>query len=671
MAGGSEQRSKPGGKLLQNLLEGGYSGDLMVLNPGKDSVQGVEAFAAVSDLPVVPDLAILAVAADLCVPLVRDLAQRGTRAFIVVSAGFGEEGPAGRALEEALLAEVEAVDGVLIGPNCIGVLTPVYNGVFTAPVPRLDAGGCDFVSGSGATAVFILEAALPKGLTFASILTVGNSVQVGVEEVLEHWDVSYKPGVSAPIKLIYVEDLKNPDKFLRHAASLIRKGCCIAAIKSGTSEAGQRATSSHTGALASTDSAVEALFRKAGVVRCAGREELVAVASVFRYKPLQGKRLAIVTQAGGPGVMLADALSEGGLQIPALGVQAQTDLKGMLNAGAAVGNPVDILATGTAEQLRQVLAYCDGLEGIDGMIVIFGSTGLTQVFDAFEVIHRQVLACKKPVFPILPSTSSAHAEVQAFLARGHVNFPDEVVLGRALGKVWQTPRPAREEIFMEGVDLAGIRRLIDGAEAGWLGPAVVNALLRAAGIPVVPEGVAHSKKELVKLAGELGYPLALKAVGLVHKSDVGGVTLNIRSEAHLLAEYGRMLKIEGVEGVLVQKMAEGMELFIGGRYEPRYGHVLVVGLGGVFVEMLNDFAHGLAPLTMEEAASMIRSLKSHRVIQGMRGREGVDEELFAEILVRLSTLLRYATEIKELDLNPLIGNKAELLVVDARMLLHR
>jgi acetyltransferase len=200
---------------------------------------------------------------------------------------------------------------------------------------------------------------------------------------------------------------------------------------------------------------------------------------------------------------------------------------------------------------------------------------------------------------------------------------------------------------------------------------VVNALLRAAGIPVVPEGVAHSKKELVKLAGELGYPLALKAVGLVHKSDVGGVTLNIRSEAHLLAEYGRMRKIEGVEGVLVQKMAEGMELFIGGRYEPRYGHVLVVGLGGVFVEVLNDFAHGLAPLTMEEAASMIRSLKSHRVIQGMRGREGVDEELFAEILVRLSTLLRYATEIKELDLNPLIGNKAELLVVDARMLLHR
>lgn len=301
VVGGSDNTAKPGGKIVKNLLDGNYQGQLLVLNPGKKEVQGVPSYAKVSDIPGTVDLAIVAIAAPLCPAVVKELGQsKGTMAFIVISAGFSEEGEAGALLEKQLVEAVEQVHGVLIGPNCIGMITPAYNGVFTAPVPKLNPAGCDFVSGSGATAVFILESALPKGLTFSSLITVGNSAQIGIEEVLAHWDETFDES-SSRIKLIYVENINDPDKLLKHASSLIRKGCKIAAIKSGVTEAGKRATSSHTGAMASADSAVEALFRKAGIVRCFGREELITVASVFMYKNLTGKNLAIITQAGGPG----------------------------------------------------------------------------------------------------------------------------------------------------------------------------------------------------------------------------------------------------------------------------------------------------------------------------------------------------------------------------------
>ncbi len=673
VVGGSENTAKPGGKLLENIIQGGFGGDLFVLNPGRERVQGITSYASVADLPGHVDLAILAIAAPQCAQVVSQLAeQKGTRAFIVISAGFSEEGEEGARLEKSLVQTVEKVGGTLIGPNCIGMITPSYNGVFTAPVPKLNPAGCDFVSGSGATAVFILESALPKGLTFSSLITVGNSAQIGIEEVLEHWDLTYEAGNSSRIKLIYVENIKNPDKLLMHAASLIRKGCRIAAIKSGVTDAGKRATSSHTGALASSDSAVEALFRKAGIVRCFGREELTTVASVFMYKQLTGKNLAIITQAGGPGVMLTDALSVGGLNIPNIEGKAREDLLAMLNPGASASNPIDILATGTADQLGRVIEYCDTqMEDIHGIIVIFGSTGLTRLFDAYETIHEKMIRCNKPVFPILPSTSTAHQEVDFFLSKGHINFPDEVVLGRALTSVYHTPAPADDSLFTEGVDIPGMRKIIEDCTDGFQEPSVINQLLRSAGIPVIEEATASSREQLLEAARSLGYPVAVKVIGPVHKSDVGGVTLNIKSDAHLVAEFKRMRKIKDVDSVLVQKMQHGTELFIGAKYEPRFGHVILCGLGGIFVEALGDVSSGLAPLTIAEARSMIRSLRSYPVIRGMRGQEGVHEELFAEIIVRLSTLLRYATEIKELDLNPLIGNKEAIRVVDARILIQR
>jgi acetyltransferase len=273
---------------------------------------------------------------------------------------------------------------------------------------------------------------------------------------------------------------------------------------------------------------------------------------------------------------------------------------------------------------------------------------------------------KKPIFPVLPSLLTARAEVDWFLAQGHVFFPDEVLLGRALASVFDTPPPAGEKIELHGVDIPRVRQIIDRCERGWLAPATIRALLSAAGIPLVKEGSATTREEVLALAREHGFPLVLKVVGPVHKSDVGGVTVNIKTTEHLLAEFDRMMRIPGATAAMVQPMLAGVELFIGAKYEPRFGHVVLCGLGGIFVEVLQDVSSGLAPLTHDEAYAMIRSLKSYRIIKGARGQPSVDEKRFAEVIVRLSTLLRFATEIKELDLNPLLGTPTSVTAVDAR-----
>ena len=672
VVGGSDDLFKPGGKVLKNIIDGRYSGNLYVVNPKQDKIQGIKSYRDLNEIPDT-DLAILAISAPLCLSAVKTLvSDKKTKAFIIISAGFSEAGSEGQKLEHEVSEIIDKSGGCLIGPNCIGVITQSYQGVFTSPVPKLNARGCDFVSGSGATAVFIFESAMPKGLNFSSVYSVGNSAQTGVEEVLEYWDNTYEPGESSPIKLIYVESIRNPDKLLHHASSLIRKGCRIAAIKAGTTEAGSRAASSHTGAMASSDSAVEALFRKAGIVRCSGREELTTVASVFFHKPLKGKNIAIITHAGGPAVMLTDALSAGGMNIPKITGEPYDDLLAMMNPGASAINPIDMIATATYEQLDRVIEYVDKeLPLIDGMSVIFGSNGLNNMTDIYDLLHKKIKECNKPLYPILPSITSSSKELEYFLNKGHINFPDEVVLGRALTKIFNTPLPADEKIFLENIDVKLIRQIIDQSPDGYQDPGIIQQLLKAANIPVVKEKVVTSKEELLAEAGRTGYPIALKVVGPVHKSDVGGVTLNIKSAKHLEAEFTRMMQIKDVNAVLMQQMLSGTELFIGAKYEPRFGHIILCGLGGIFAEALGDVSSGLAPLTFSEAESMIRSLKSYSIIRGTRGKPGINEPKFAEIIVRLSSLLRYATEIKEMDLNPLIGSQDGITVVDARIRIER
>ena len=667
--GGSNNVHKPGGAIVRNLLNGDYQGDLRIVNPKEDTIQGIKAFHDVKDIPQT-DLAILVVAAKYCPDYVDYLcAEKGVRAFVIISAGFGEETKAGAGLEQRILDTCEQYGAALIGPNCIGLLNRNHHSVFTLPIPNLDPKGADFISGSGATAVFILESAVAKGLKFNSVWSIGNGKQIGIEDVLQYMDDHFNPETDSMVKLLYVENIANPDKLLYYASRLIRKGCRIAAIKAGSSESGSRAASSHTGALASSDAAVEALFRKAGIVRCFSREELTTVGCIFTLPPLKGKNFAIVTHAGGPGVMLTDALSKGGLNVPKIEGPVADELKMKLFPGSSVANPIDFLATGTPEQLGQVIDYCEHkFDQIDAIAVIYGTPGLTQLYEAYDVLDQKIRECKKPIFPILPSLHTAGPEVEEFLKKGHVNFSDEVTLATALSQIMKTPQASPFEVELYGVDITRLHQIISGIhQEGYISPDLVRQILSCAGIPLVPELVSASKDELIAFAEKTGYPVVAKVVGPVHKSDVGGVTLNIRTAEHLALEFDRMMQIPDATGVMVQKMLKGTELFIGAKYEERFGHVVLCGLGGIFVEVLKDVSSGLAPLSYAEAYSMIHSLRGYKIIKGTRGQKGLNEQKYAEIIVRLSTLLRFATEIKEIDINPLLADDQNVIAVDARI----
>lgn len=672
VVGGSADIQKPGGKVLKNILDGKFKGNLYVTNPKEHTVQGIQSFRDASELPHA-DLAIIAIAASYILETVKTLAYtKGTKAFIILSAGFSEFSKEGKNLEQEVVEVINSVNGSLIGPNCIGVILPTYHGVFTLPIPKLDPQGCDFISGSGATACFILESAIPKGLTFASVFSVGNSAQLGVEEVLQYFDETFDPMNSSKVKLLYIEDIAKPELLLKHAASLIRKGCKIAAIKAGSSEAGSRAASSHTGALASSEVAVNALFKKAGIVRCYGREDLINVASVFMHPALTGKNIAIITHAGGPAVMLTDSLSNGGLKIPAIEGPDAKALLDQLFPGSSVSNPIDFLATGTAEQLGIIIDYVDQkFDRIDAMIVIFGTPGLFDISDVYKVLDEKMKTARKPIFPVLPSVQTANREINEFLSKGRINFPDEVLLGDALVKIYNTPAPAPSNVELPAINRIGIREVIDEAENGYLSPEQIGKLLNAAGIRRTNEKVVNTEAEAVEFAKNVGYPLVMKVVGPVHKSDVGGVVLNVNKLETVIAEYHRLMKIQDTTAVLMYPMLFGTEVFIGAKRDEKFGHLVLCGLGGIFIEVLKDINTGIAPLSRSEAQQMIKQLKGYGIIKGARKQDPVNEDLFADAIMRIAALVVVAPEIYEMDLNPLLGTSTSLTAVDARIRIEK
>ena len=670
--GGSNDIKKPGGKIVKNILDGNYKGRLSVVNPKEKEVQGIESFSSVATIPKT-DLAILAIAAKYCLETITILAkEKGTKAFIIISAGFSETNDLGSNLEEEIVKVVNSVGGCLIGPNCIGVINKNYNGVFTLPIPKFHAKGCDLISSSGATAVFLMEAGISLGVKFANVYSIGNGSQTCVEDVLEYMDINYKKETDSAIKLLYLESISNPKKLLKHAASLINKGARIAAIKAGSTAEGSRAATSHTGAIASSDVTVRALFKKAGIVYCTSREELLSVASVFNYKKVNGKNIAIITHAGGSAVMLADELSKGGLKVPSIEGADANKLESFLYPGSSVSNPIDFLATGTAEQLGIIIDYCEHkFDFIDAMVVVFGSPGLFDVENVYNVLSVKLDVCKKPIFPVLPSVINARKEIQTFLDKGNINFPDEVLLGKALSQVYKTPMPTESKVILPSIETQKIRSIIENSNDGYLTPEITSLLMESAGISIVKEIVESSKEELLSKVTGISFPLVMKVVGPLHKSDVQGVLLNIKNIEEVRVNFDKLMKIKGATGVMVQPMLSGLELFVGVKKEPSFNHTILCGLGGIYIEVLNDVAAGLSPISKQEAEKMITSLRGYNLIKGTRGKEGVNETFFVEIIQRLSALVEVAPEIIEMDINPLLGTEKHITAVDVRVRIEK
>ncbi|MBR0176005.1 MAG: acetate--CoA ligase family protein [Bacteroidales bacterium] len=673
VVGASADIHKPGGKVLLNLLNSPFKGQVYAVNPKEAEVQGVKCYAKVEDLPQV-DCAILAIAAKYCPSTVDILAlQKGTKGFIIISAGFGEENAEGAAFEKHIADTINSVGGSLIGPNCTGFLNTNYCGAFDAPIPTLDPHGVDFITGSGATAVFIKEYGISNGLTFNSVWAVGNSAQLGIEDVLEHLDETFDPAKSSRVIMLYMEKISDPQKMLKHARSLINKGCKIAAIKSGGSAAGSRAASSHTGALATSDVAVDALFRKAGIVRCQNRQELTTVCAIFMHPEVKGKNMAVITHAGGPAVMLTDTLSNNGMDVPHIEGPKAQELLGKLYNGSSVGNPIDFLATGTAEQLGYIIDACENdFDNIDCMCVIFGSPGLFQNYEVYKVLDEKMKTCKKPIFPILPSIINVKDEIDDFIKNKHrINFPEECVFGNALCKVYNTPKPQPENPVMPEVDVKRIREVIDGCDNGYIDPDKIYQLLDAAGIAQKQIRVVDQKQQAVDFANEVGYPLVMKVVGPVHKSDVGGVTLNVRDIETVQKEFDRLMAIKDTCAVEMYPMLDGTEVYIGAIRDAKFGHQVFFGLGGIFIEVLKDVQSALAPVNIDEAKELLTKLRGYKILQGVRGQQPVNVDVYAEQIARVSALVQAAPEIAEMDLNPLLGNPKNVVAVDARIRIEK
>ncbi|MCK5638584.1 MAG: acetate--CoA ligase family protein, partial [Flavobacteriaceae bacterium] len=483
---------------------------------------------------------------------------------------------------------------------------------------------------------------------------------------------TYNYKTSSSVKLLYIESIKNPNKFLKHTTSLIQKGCKIAAIKAGNSEEGNRAASSHTGALATSDVFVDALFKKAGITRCFGRNELINVAGILQQKELTGKNIAIVTHAGGPAVMLTDILSKNGLNIPQIKGKESDKLLNKLYDGSSVSNPIDFLATGTADQLETIIDFCENkFDNIDVIAVIFGSPGLTEVFDAYTVLNKKILTCKKPIYAILPSVVNATNEILEFIDKGNVAFADEVLFGKALAKVYHTKLPDFKNSKENFIDIESVNKVIISSKNGYLSPKIANELLNFAGINFVKEFEAATEKTLLSLANIIEFPVVQKVVGPLHKSDSGGVILNVRNNIELLKNYRTLMEIEGAKSILIQPMITGKEIFIGAKRESNFSPIVMCGLGGIFIEVMKDVSVGMVPISNTEALKMIQNLKAYTILKGVRGQDGINLGKYAELICKISNLLELVPEIAELDINPLMATTDDIVAVDVRIRIEK
>jgi len=673
IVGGSSDLSSIGGATLDSLVSS-FKGEIIIVNSDEgDSVSGYPCYKTVRDIPSV-DCAILCIPALECPDVVEELVnKKGCKAVIILSGGFRDSGEEGGAAQERIKALCEKSEVSLIGPNCTGLAIPSYTALYRRPLPELTEDGAALISASGSTIVYILETSQYMGLPFSSVFSVGNSSQNGVEDILKFMDENYVPGKSARVLMLYIESITNPQVLLKHASSLISKGAKICAIKAGTSDSGSKAAFLHTGAIASSDRAVDALFKKAGIVRCYSRTEIVFVAAAMMLPELKGNRIAVISSAGGPAILQTDFFSSSGMEIPRIDGPQADELLSKLNKGSSVSNPIDLMTDGTPAQLAAAIDFCQNeCPQIDAMTVIWGSPETSGGEGFYDVLLDKLKSCKKPIYVVLASSVITSGNTASFHKRGAITFPDEVFLAMALLKISKSHNYYSNQISLPPVDKQRIRDVINNNGNGYLQPEQIQILLDSAGIRRVKESTAYSVDEALEAVREMGgYPLVMKVVGPEHNYLSNGTTLNVREDLIMKNEFERMMKIPGAECVLFQKMLSGLEIFIGAKKETNFGHLVISGMGGVFVEVLNDVSIGLAPFSREEVDDMICSLKAYPILKGLSREEGVNINLLNETIRRVSALCMAAPEIQELDINPLIGDRESLVSVNARVLINK
>jgi acetyl coenzyme A synthetase (ADP forming)-like protein len=690
VVGASRDPSSIGFKILEALVLHRFQGPVYPVNPRAAVVGSIRAYASVRDIPEPVDLAVVAVPRHIVPGVVDECAERGVKALVVITAGFAEVDAEGRQLQQQLVDKVRGYGMRLVGPNCFGVLN-------TDPTVRLNAtfsplfpppGRVALSSQSGALGLAILSLARRLQLGLSTFISVGNKADVSGNDLLQYWEEDEHTDVI----LLYLESFGNPRRFARLARRVSRRKPVVV-LKSGRTRAGSRAAGSHTAALAASEVAVEALFQQTGVIRAETLAEMFELAAVLGSQPLpKGRRVAIVTNAGGPGILCADACEAGGLLVPELSSATRQRLSAFLPLQASLSNPVDLIASAGPEHYRQAVETLLASDEVEALVVIYIPVDPSQRLQVLDAIAAGVAAGRQaggadtPVLACLLAEGEASGPWQ--LARETIpTFAFPEAAARALGKVadyaqWRV-RPVGMYLEFDDARPQEARALCQQALAargpGWLTTEATRRVLAAMGLPVAPGGVARSADAAVALAKSLGFPVAVKLAShrIVHKTEIGGIALDLRDEAGVrgafeairqrLAQAGQP---EAMEGVLVQPMVTGgVEVMVGVTADPLFGPLIAFGLGGIHVEILGDVVFRITPLTDSDAREMVRAIRGFRLLEGYRGHPPADVAALEEVLLRVSLLVEEVPEIAELDLNPIFalppGRGCQ--IVDARL----
>jgi len=685
--GASRDPEKLGFAVLNNLIEGGYEGRLYPINPKADEILGLEVYASVLEVPDTIDLALIVIPYSIVPGVLKECGEKGIPSVVVISAGFREAGREGLERERELIEIAQQYDLRLVGPNCLGVIdteTPL-NATFAAGMPP--AGPIAFMSQSGALGTAVLDMAMAGRVGFSKFVSLGNKADVNEIDLLNAWGDD--PG--SRVILIYVEGLPDGQEFIKVARRVTRHKPVVA-IKSGVTQSGSRAVSSHTASLAGSESAYKAAFKQAGVTRAASMEQVFDYALGFAYQPLlQGCRIGIVTNAGGPGILATDALEHAGLQIARLSQETSVALKDYLPGAASAANPVDVLGDALADRFEQAIERVLDDPKVDGLIVIVTPQAMTEIEKTAHALGRiatqKAKGLSKPVLACFMGEARIDAGVRVLREYGVPNYPYPERAATALAAMDAYRRERRRPIFEPEpcvVCKPPVRALFDRVcEEGRvsIGDTEAREVLEAYGFPVPQSRLAETPEEAVDIAEEIGYPVVLKVASpdILHKTDVGGVKLNLSSrgdvrDAFDLIVYrtSRYMPDARVWGCLVQEMViGGREVLVGMNRDPQFGPLVAFGLGGIYVEALKDVAFRIAPFSRQEAEEMIHEIRSYPLLEGVRGEPPADHEAMIDALMRISQLVTDFPEIVELDINPLtvFEEHRGAMAIDMRLVL--
>jgi acetyl coenzyme A synthetase (ADP forming)-like protein len=677
VVGAGRRRGKIGAEIMHNLLATDFQGRVYPVNESADTIGAMRAYPRVTDIPDEIDLAILVVPAEDIEAVVDDCIEKKVRGIVIISAGFAESGAEGRTRESAILEKVRRAGVRLVGPNCMGIINTdpnvFLNATFSPVYPP--AGHVAMSTQSGALGLAILDYARRLNLGISTFVSVGNKADVSSNDLIQYWADDERTDVI----LLYVESFGNPRNFARIARRVGRTKP-IVAVKSGRSEAGARAATSHSGALAATESAIRALFRQAGVIRTDTLEELFDAANLLAHQPVpNGRRVAILTNAGGPAILAADACESNGLELPMLSDQTVAELRSVLPQAASVANPVNMTSSATSEQYESAMRALLKDETVDSVIVIFIPPLITAPDEVAAAIVKAAAECDDK--PVLANFLSAEGAPPILSSIPSYKFPEAaaVALGRVTAYGEWRRRPQGTIPIFDDINKDKARAVVDGVierGGGWLNPLEIKRLLNAVGIHLARTRCVQSAAEAARFATEIGFPVALKAIGpnILHRTEVGGINLNLENEDSVRLAYDEMARRIGDDfaGAIVQEMVPGgIEVIVGATLDPTFGPLIVYGSGGILVEMMNDATFRIHPVSDLDVEDMMNEVRGTALLRGYRGAPAADEAALREIILRLSALVEICPEICEMDANPVKVLESGAKIVNARVRVDR